>query len=83
MSETNNMSKFNYYKRVVEGVTTELHLHENREDYIVSKKFPDKTITDEVYNQEEFIECEDVNEWLDVGLKVGIFNTTPIPAQSA
>lgn len=76
------MSKFNYYKRVVNGQTIELHLHENRKDYILSKKFPESEDIGN-FKDKEFFEFNDINEWLDEGLKVGIFDTTPIPIASS
>lgn len=76
------MSKFNYYKRVVNGQTIELHLHENRKDYILAKKFPESEDIGN-FKDKEFIEIDGIDKWLDEGLKVGIFNTTPIPTASS
>ena len=73
--------KFTYYKRVVEGITTELHLHEDRNEYIVAKKYPESGNND-IYNKNEFIQLETCDDWLDEGIRSGIFDTKPIPQQA-
>lgn len=73
------MSKFNYYKRVVEGKTIELHIREHKEEYVIGKVYPETENT--VFKTKELIPLEDVNEFLDEGLSTGIFETTPIPNQ--
>jgi len=74
------MSKFSYYKRVVEGKTVQLHMLEDREEFTVGKVFPENE-ENIVYNGDEMVEMVDVNEWLDAGIECKIFDTTPTPKQ--
>lgn len=70
--------KFKYFKRVVGGKVLDLHIHEYKGDFVSSKVFPEHFV-DEYFQIEHFEELDNVNSWLDEGLKQGIFNSTPIP----
>ena len=71
------MQKFKYYKRVVEGETIELHLHENKDGMTIAKIYPESGNED--YKYEEFIEINEIDEWMDEGLKTRIFEGKPAP----
>lgn len=73
----NNMKKFSYFKRVVNGETIQLHLREDRGEYIIGKVYP--IAEDNSFTHKEMVELYDVDTWLDEGLKVGIFDSKPIP----
>ena len=64
------MNKTKYFKRVVNGITTELHYHEDRGDYMKGKSYPENV---DSFNENELEELE-LDEWLDEGLRIGVFN---------
>ena len=72
--------KFKYYKRQVNGQTIELHLQEERNNSIIGKVFPESD--DCSYKESELTQLSDVNAFLDEGLRVGIFDSQPIPNQA-
>lgn len=72
------MKKFNYFKRVENGKVVDLHIHEHKGEEVLSKIYPTPQ-KDSYYKIEEFEELDNVDDWLDVGLEVGIFDTKPIP----
>jgi len=63
------MSEIKYFKRVVEGKIKELHYQENCGEYLKGKSYPE--------SEDSFLECEfeelELDEWLDEGLFLGIF----------
>lgn len=65
------MSKIKYYKRIVSGEVKELHYHDDRGDYIKGKSYPECM---DSFNEKELEELE-LNDWLDEGLKSGIFKS--------
>lgn len=73
--------KFKYYKRQVNGQTIELHLQEERNNSIIGKVFPESD--DCSYKESELIQMNNVDEWLDKGIEIGIFDTKPIPSHSS
>lgn len=74
------MSKFSYFKRVVNGETIQLHLREDKGEYIVGKVYP-ITEDNSIFSNKEMVELHNVDIWLDEGLKVGIFDSKPVPGQ--
>tara|TARA_R110000868_G_scaffold179968_4_gene420472 strand:+ start:4069 stop:4320 length:252 start_codon:yes stop_codon:yes gene_type:complete len=76
----NNMSKFSYYKRVVNEKTIQLHFREDRGEFIIGKVYPIME-DNSIYNDKEMVELFDCDSWLDEGIKVGIFDCKPIPKQ--
>jgi len=73
------MNKFSYYKVEKEGKVVELHIHENRGDLSIGKVFPENNIGEVIYHENNMIELKNVDEFLDAGIEVGIFNCKPIP----
>ena len=63
-----------YYKRVKNGKTIELHLHkeENEETRVIIYPQPKEGSW---YEDKEFIEIDNLDEWLDEGLESGIFTS--------
>lgn len=73
------MSKIKYYKRVVSGKVKELHFHDKKKDYTIGKSYPECV---EDFNEDQLIElCLD--EWLDTGLKLGIFKSEDLIPNSS
>ena len=64
------MNKTKYFKKVVNVVTTELHYHEDRGEYMKGKSYPENV---DSFNENELEELE-LDEWLDEGLRIGVFN---------
>jgi hypothetical protein len=75
------MSKFKYYKRVVDGKTLDIHMHEIKDNLIIAKMYPENY--GEIFNTKDLIELDNVNEFLDEGLKTKIFKTEPTPNHSS
>lgn len=65
------MSKISYFKRVVNGEVKELHYHQDCGEYIKGKSYPE---SQDSFFEEEMEEME-LNDWLDEGLRVGIFSS--------
>lgn len=62
-----------YFKRVKDGKVLDLHIHREYNDYVSSVIYP-STKEELYYNFKDFIELDNVDEWLDEGLKEKIFN---------
>ena len=65
-----------YYKRVKNGKTVELHLHKEEDEITKSIIYPEPK-KDSWYEDKEFVELECLDDWLDEGLKCGIFTCSP------
>ena len=63
------MNRFNYYKRVVGGEVVELHMHENRENCVVSKIYP-IPVEEGYYKMSELHELDDCNAGIFDGMKL-------------
>lgn len=69
-----------YYKRVINGEVKELHYHHEFDDYTKSKSYPPNE--EDVFSMKNFEEME-LNEWLDLGLKLGILQTEDLIPNSS
>jgi len=73
------MIKETYYKRVVNGKTLEIHLFiEDQEKNITTSIIYPETETDKHYDFKEFVELNDLDQWLDEGLASGIFTCSSL-----
>ena len=70
------MSKFKYYKIVKNGVTTELHLEEQRGECVVAKIYPKLQQEGKSYKDENIKELENLDKWREEGLNTSIFTNS-------
>jgi len=64
----------NYYKRIKNGEVVELHIHEEKDGYVVATIIPEPKNEDEFYLMNEMVELEDIDELLDAGIDSKILN---------
>lgn len=62
-----------YYKRVKNGKVIDLHVHKEFNDYVESIIYPANK-TELYYEFKDFIELENVDEFLDTGIENSIFS---------
>lgn len=63
-----------YYKRVTNGKTIELHLYKEENEKTKAIIYP-KPTESKWYQNNEFVEIDSLDEWLDEGLKSKIFTS--------
>ena len=75
--------KLQFFKRIVNGITTELHLQQNSEKSVITKVFPELPKEGMNYRDEEIKEIENLEKWKKEGIESGVFTISSFePTQS-
>jgi len=65
--------RFKFFKKTEFGITTQLHLQENKGEFITGKVFPE---TNEIFERRDLIELTN-EEWIKEGIDNNLLDISP------